>query len=695
MMRDLIIPPMSPHFLDYCHVIWVRRRLIVLVFVLVVSSVGIATYFAPREYNSFATIEVQPDMTAMHVVENQTEPRAPEDTKFSQTQIEIILRKGVIYPVIDRLNLIDKWSRNGKRLSHEAAFDKLRGMLKLEGVRNTNLVQIAVTAPDPQEAALLANAVAQMYMESRIAEQTSIISNSLEQLRDEVKKNEEVVNQAYAEASKLRTEANVIDPNPDSLDVSGRYGVEDSNVITNQEKVNEAKSQVAMLRSKAEQLERLQWEDLMRASGQLNLNDPIIQAKIPVFQSALVDKEKLLNSGLGPNHPDVKALQAQIETIVAQLREQVVSLRKGIQTQLAIAEQSLKAMELNLKVSQQEQQESKTSSAKYLNAKYKYIQERKVLEMAKARLSTESLERRMPQQAAFIRESAEPALVPSKPKVKINMLLGIAAGLILSVSLAFFLEYIDTSVRTMDDVTALLAVPVMGVIPKGIRRLTRNGKYLPDSEAYRILKTNVDLFSRKSGATCFGVTSGGMSEGKSSAVCNLATVWAAGGRRVLIIDGDRHRPSQHRFFGVENKLGLSHCLAGAVTLDEVILPTSVDNLYLLTAGLPPRGAGGALNSESMKQLIDAARNLFDIVLIDSPPILGVSDALILSSVADWSIVVIQQGRLPRSMLPRVKNTIENTGGRLLGAVLNKVDVTHDQHYQYSSNYVHYASGENA
>jgi Mrp family chromosome partitioning ATPase len=97
----------------------------------------------------------------------------------------------------------------------------------------------------------------------------------------------------------------------------------------------------------------------------------------------------------------------------------------------------------------------------------------------------------------------------------------------------------------------------------------------------------------------------------------------------------------------------------------------------------------------MKQLIDRARTLFDVVLIDSPPILGVSDALILSSVADWSIVVIQQGRLPRSMLPRVKNTIENTGGRLLGAVLNKVEVTHDQHYQYSSNYVHYASGENA
>jgi len=681
---------MSSHFLDYWHVIKVRRWLIVLIFLLVVSSVGIATYFAPREYTSVATIEVQPDMTPVHLVQNQIEPRAPEDTKFSQTQIEIILRKGVMYPVIDRLNLQDKWSRNEKRLSHEAAYDKVRAMLKLDGVRNTNLIQIAVSAPDPREAALLANTVAQMYMEQRIGEQTSIVSNSLERLRDEVRHNEEVVNQSYAEASKLRTEAHIIDPNPDSLDTSGRYGVEDSNVMTNQEKVNEAKAQVVILRGKAEQLERMQWEDLMRASSQLNLNDPIIQAKLPLYESALVEKQKLLNSGLGVNHPDVKALQAQIETIAAQLREQMVSLRKGIQTQLAIAEQSLNGMQVNLDASQIEQQESKTSSAKYLNAKYKYIQERKVLEMAKARLSTESMELRMPQRAAFIRESAEPALLPSKPKVKINMLLGIAAGIILGISLAFFLEYIDTSVKTMDDVTTLLAVPVMGVIPKGIRRLTRNGKFLPNAEAYRIVKTNVDLFSRKSGATCFGVTSGGISEGKSSAVCNLATVWAAGSRRVLIIDGDMHWPSQHRLFEVENKLGLSHCLAGAVTLEEAILPTRVNDLYLLTAGSRRKG-GGVLNLESMKQLVDMARTLFDVVLIDSPPILGVSDALILSSVADWSIVVVQQGRLPRTMLPRVKNAIENTGGRLLGVILNKVDANYDQNYQYSTNYVHYST----
>ena len=296
----------------------------------------------------------------------------------------------------------------------------------------------------------------------------------------------------------------------------------------------------------------------------------------------------------------------------------------------------------------------------------------------------------MPQSAAFVRDWAEPPLFPSKPKVKINMLLGVAAGIILGISLAFFLEYIDTSVKTMDDVSKFLEVPVLGIIPEGVKRLASNRKDLPDAEAYRILKTNVDLYSRKSGATCFVVTSGGMSEGKSTTVFNLAKAWAACGRRVLVIDGDMHRASQHRLLGVENRLGLRQCLAGTAILDEVILPTTVDDLYLVPAGLPSRsGKRGSMHPESMKQLIDTARASFDIVIIDSPPILGVSDALILSSLTDYSILVIEQRHFPRSMLPRVKNTIENIGGRLLGVVLNKVDVTHDQNYQYSTNYLHY------
>jgi polysaccharide biosynthesis transport protein len=675
------------HLLDYWRVVRVRLGLVILVFVLVVITAGICTYLQPRQYKSFTTIEAQPEMTPVRIFENQTAPPASNDSKFSQTQFQIIMRKGVLYPVIDLLNLQSKWASDGEALPKETTYNKLRGMLALEEVRNTNLIQINVYSTDPQESALLANTIADVYMEQRIAEQQAIVSKGLDQLRDEVKQKEEAVTQAYVEASRLRTEANIVDPNPESLDNGGR--VEDSSVMTNQEKVNEARSQVATLRSRVAELDRLKSEDLIRAAGQLNLNDPIIEAKLPIYQTAQAEKTRLLSSGLGSNHPDIKALQAEIDAIGGQLRQQIESIRKGFVTQLAIAENTLKAMGANLQASQTEQQATKTASAQYLDAKYKYIQERKLLEAAKTRLSTESMERTMPQKPAFVRDKAEPALFPSKPSVKINMLLGIAAGLLLGISSAFFLEYLDTGVKTMEDVEKLFQVPILAVIPKGTKLLPRMDEDSPDAEAYRILKTNVDFNRKKTNATAFNVISAGASEGKSTTVCNLATIWAASGERVLIVDADLRRPSQHRLFELNNDVGLSDYLEGQVTLDDVILPTTVGNLYLVPTGSASTDAVSLLNSKAMVHLVEAARGLFDVVLFDSAPILGTSDASILSTFVDSSIIVVRHRHFPRSVLRRAKKAIEDIEGRVLGVVLNNVDVRYDQNYRYYTSYSRY------
>src|SRR5271165_3104308 len=676
------------HFLDYWRVIRVRLGLVILVFLLVVISAGVATYFLPRKYDSFATIELQPEMTPVRIFENQTESQpAINDPKFTQTQFQIIMRKGVLYPVIDRLDLQRKWGSNGEPLPKEVANGRLLGMLSLQEVRNTNLIQIDVYSTDPQEAALLANTIANVYMEQRISEQQSLVSKGVDQMVDDVKKQEEAVSQAYVEASRLRTESNIVDPNPDSLDNSGR--VEDSSVISNQQKVNDTRSEVATLRSRVAELDRLKSEDLMRAAGQLNLNDPIIEQKLPVYQSAQADKARMLNSGLGVNHPDVKAVQAEIDTIEGQLRKQIDSIRKGLATQLAIAEDSLKAIESNLTNSQTEQQTKKTASARYLDAKYKYIEERKLLETAKSRLSSESMERTMPRNAAFVRDLAEPALFPSKPNVTLNMTLGVAAGLVLGISLAFFVEYLDTSVKTMDDVEKYVDLPVLAVIPQRIKMLPNTGVDTADAEAYRILKTNVDFNRKKLNASTLSIVSGGAQEGKSTTACNLATSWAKSGLRILVVDADMRRPSQHRLFGVENRLGLGNYLKGEATLDEVIHPTSVSNLSLTPAGSAATDVVSLLHSETMEHLVEVAKERFDVVIFDSPPILGVSDASIIASLVDGSIVVVQHRRFPRSMLLRVKKAIQNVGGDILGVVLNNVNIRHDRQYEYYTSYTHY------
>jgi capsular exopolysaccharide synthesis family protein len=260
--------------------------------------------------------------------------------------------------------------------------------------------------------------------------------------------------------------------------------------------------------------------------------------------------------------------------------------------------------------------------------------------------------------------------------------------------LAFFLEYLDTSVKTLDDVEHYLGVPVLAVIPKDVGVLHKQSGMSPDAEAYRILRTNIEFNRKSADANAITVVSGGAGEGKSTTLVNLAYICAQGGYNTLMIDGDLRRPKLHTFFDINNSVGLTNYLTTALQLEDVILQTPVENLYFMPSGILPADAAGILNSRRMSELIADVKNRFDLVLIDSPPILGVSDASVLASEVDLTMIVIQHRKLPRTMLMRVKQAIENVGGNLLGVVLNNVDVRSDSQYQYYTSYYTYYSPTN-
>ncbi|MBV8224437.1 MAG: polysaccharide biosynthesis tyrosine autokinase, partial [Verrucomicrobia bacterium] len=341
---------------------------------------------------------------------------------------------------------------------------------------------------------------------------------------------------------------------------------------------------------------------------------------------------------------------------------------------------------------QELQEQKKTASVQYLNAKYRYIEERRLLEEAKTRLNTEEMERTMPQQSAAIRDQAEPALSPSKPKVFLNLLLGCVAGLVLGVSLAFFLEYLDTSIKTMDDIEKFLNLPVLGVIPKGIRMLSQVSEDSPDAEAYRLLSTNIELRWDKdgAGARMISIVSGTAGEGKSTTACNLGTTFAAAGQRVLIVDADMRRPSQHKLLAVNCRLGLGDYLAGEADLHAAIHPTSIANLYLMPGVSQIKSIVGLLKSKRTEGLLKAVKTEFDIVLFDCTPIFGVSDASIVTNMVDACLLVVQHRRVPRKVLFRVKQTVDSLAATVLGVVLNNVDVRHDQQYRFYTSYREYS-----
>jgi capsular exopolysaccharide synthesis family protein len=674
------------HFLDYWRVIRIRLPLIVLVFLLVVITTGVVTYFLPKQYESSVTMQINQNDTYLKVFDDRG-GGGGFDPRFITTQFEIIQRKEILYPVIEALGLEQKWKKLYGVVGREQTLFRLRKMIDVREIRNTELIQISVLDQDKNEASEIANRIAEEYQRRRIGEQQGTVNRSLIQLKDEVAKQSRRVDELRAEAQRIRLENEIQDLNPDS--VVDPMQAANEVLLSVEQQVSSERLRVSTLRAKYEQISKLTDDQIMRSISTLDVQDPTIIQMLPQYQEVASEEARLLNSGLGSNHPTVKSMRAKKDVMSKQLVSQIASLRASMEANIRIGEESIKELDERLRESQNKQQASKTRASGYYEAKNNYIQAKRILEAAEMRLSTETMQRTMPQDPAVIWERAEPADFPSRPRVLLNMILGIVVGLGFGVGLAFFIEYLDTSVKTLEEVESLLKVPVLAVIPKNINLLINCEDDNPDSEAYRIMRTNIEFNRKSPSASSITIVSGGPGEGKSTTLNNLAYTFAKGGYTTLLVDADLRRPSQHRILGFENKVGLSDYLTKNYELEDVVKQTKLDNLYFLPSGLIPSDAVGILNSQRMLDMIQDAKSRFDIVFFDSPPILGVSDASVLSSGVDLTIIVVQHRRFPKSMLQRVKSAIDNVGGKTLGVVLNNVDVRHDQSYEYYTSYYNY------
>jgi capsular exopolysaccharide synthesis family protein len=309
--------------------------------------------------------------------------------------------------------------------------------------------------------------------------------------------------------------------------------------------------------------------------------------------------------------------------------------------------------------------------------------------LLETRVTMEIVDKNLPRQTMVVlMDPAVPDPDPVKPNKPMVIIAGLVVGLVVGVGLAFFIEYLDTSVKTIDDVERALQSPVLGVIPQDVGLLINEGAESPHAEAYRVLRTNL-LFSRKDerlNSMC--VVSAGAGEGKSTTVFNLATIFAQSGNRVVIVDSDLRRPTLHKMISVSNSVGLTNYLLGQNTLEEVIQTTSVPGLHFMASGKLPSSSLGILSSAKMKDLIHELKQRYDFVFFDSPPIMGVSDASILASEVDMSVQVIQYRRYPQPMNIRAKQMVEKVGGNLVGIVLNNINMSQDESYYYYSGYYH-------
>lgn len=676
----------SLHFLDYWRVVRSRKEIILAVILLVVLTGMAYTLTLPKIYMANARISVREDALDVEVFERQFVPGY--NPFFLKTQYEIIQSRPILYAVIQNLDLQNKWAEKygaeGGALRREDAYVFLARSVKVSQYRDTSLIDIQVYREDPDEAARIANEIANVYREQRLSIKHREVKRAVDALENELQKQQDRVDTAEAALEKVRKEGGV---------THLQRGFRADKVRLQQLEADRIASRVDMLVRKArlDELESLSGDELMNASAYM-VNDQ----SLLVLRKQLVDTEvqlKLLLENFGRNHPEVKRAQAAVDELRVNLDKALVGLKRGIRADFEVSKAKYEALETELKAVRDSDIESE--GAYYLpfeRAQRNVDVQRDILAALRARVAQQGIELEVPRTPVEVIEPAEPP-PPTRyvsPRVMLNMLLSIVVGLAAGIGLAFFIEYLDTSVKTVDDVERYLGLPVLGVIPQKVRSLMEEGPDSPHAEAYRVLRTNMQFTNKGVHGGAFAVVSGGVGEGKSTTLFNLAFVCAQLGDKVLVVDSDLRRPVQHTFLGMSNRFGLTNVLMRDAPVEEAIKATSIPNLHFLPSGKLPRSSLGLLDSQRMRELVKNLKARYDVVFFDSPPIVGVSDASILASEVDGVLLVVQYRKYPRNVSTRAKRMLENVGTNVIGVVLNNINILRDDYYYYyHSYYSHY------
>lgn len=288
-------------------------------------------------------------------------------------------------------------------------------------------------------------------------------------------------------------------------------------------------------------------------------------------------------------------------------------------------------------------------------------------------------------------EPATPPTEPIRPDIALYTFLGAWIGLVFSGGMAFLVEYLDRSFETREDVSQVLSLPTLSTIPRdradAVQRdnglVTLEEPISPVSEAYRVLRTNIRFASIDKPLSTLLVTSAEPGTGKTTVAANLGIVCAQGGLRVVVIDADLRRPTLHHWFNLRNHKGLTDLLVGDIeSVEEALADTDVDNMRLITSGPTPPNPSELLGSESMQAILAEAERYADLVIVDAPPALAVTDAAVLASKVDGVILLIEAGRTSHQLARRAWEALQHVGAAVLGVVLTKAKREHKVYYTY-------------
>ena len=640
-----------------------------------------------------------------------------------ETQATLLKSYPILEEVARRLGRLPETARGEavqESKSYMAALDSIGGKIRTSRVPSTSILEVIATSTNSREARDLANTVVEAYRDynrsvrnGRITEARKFIEAQLKEVEGRVRRAEEEV-WAFREANRI------ISPGAESSVLLSLFTQLRSDI----EKTRQQRTELEMTQG------RLARNDAASVAERVFVDsaNPALQ-RLQATQVELLLERNNLALEVTDRHPRLQALDDRLREVRSEMRREVnaqVALLRSREEilnrqmgELLQKNREVPSIELGL---QRLQRDAKVNDDLLTLLKTKH-QEALIKE-------SEGVE-----EVSIVRPATEPGS-PVGGETFNTVVVGGLVGLMLGLVLAFVQETLDTSIGTIEDVETYLQVPVLGIVPhidarETVQRLVERRPALADmdsealqshallithfdpkspvAEAYRTLRTNIQFTRLEKQGKILVVTSPTLQEGKTTTIVNLALTMAQNGQRTLLIGANLRRPSIHRFFGIEREPGLSDVLVGNARwrdcirtvadilmgrfeMEDIMASPGLDNLHILESGPIPANPSELLSTPAMAQLLTEVREDYDVVLIDTPPVLPVTDSAIVAAQVDGVILVYQAGKVGRLVLKRAKAHLESARAKVWGVVLNDVQ-TEIAGYAYTHYYTHYYGEE--
>jgi len=716
-------PPQSPEadpfdLLYYVRLFWRRKWVVIGTLLAVVVAVGAYTARQPKIYSAAANVII--DVTAPRVLD-ATVPEVMDNSSSSywynreyyETQNKVIVSRSVSVRVVEKLGLqsdpgflgVQKVSDPEKRAEAMKAIDAvglLVSRIRVLPVKDSRLVQIVVEDVDPERAALLANEVADAYMAENLALKLRVTESASRWLEDRLVDLEQKTKTSEVAIYDFKKEKDML-----TTSLEDRASMVSQRLTTYNGALTQVRTRIAELRARVDTIERARAQsaddNLRWAEGLSLAKSTLIETlKVGVVQQR--NECATLGSRYLPDHPKLAECNQKLASAERELGRELGNLVRSAQFDLQQAQAEEKNLLALFDAAKDEGFDVNKKQIEFDRLKRESDNDRRLYDLVLKRMKDIELSGLLRTSNVRVLDPARPSFVPVRPDLSKALTLAMLVGLLLGLGVALLLEVMDNSVFSQLDVEQRVGVPFLGLVPMipepkeaGTRDLyVHHHPKSSIAECCRAIRTNVLFMSPERPLKTILVTSTAPQEGKSTSVINLGISMAQSGNRVVLVDTDMRRPRLHKAFQIPNDVGVSTVVVGEGALDGAIKSTDVPGLFVVPCGPVPPNPAELLHTKAFARLLEDLGTRFDRIILDSPPIHPVADAIVLATQAEGVMLILKAGLTNRTLAKRAVRALRDVKAKVYGAILNSVDLEDPKYGGYYADYRrygHYYGGE--